>query len=149
MKTSKLKALALLIPMLAILPATAGAAHADIDQDAIEEFLGSIPNNMMYLLPVDKLAQGLEENPEDWMVLDVRSPSHYNNGHIEGAMHVPLVNLVPNKENLPMDKKIAVVCAMDTNSAFAVALLRMWGFDAWIVQGGVPGWVKAGMPLVM
>jgi rhodanese-related sulfurtransferase len=142
----KAKSLALLIPLLAV-PAMAAAAHADIEQQSIEDFLGSVPNNMMYLISPADLAEGMENMPDDWVILDIRPPAHYNNGHIQGAMNIPLPYLIAEMEKIPNGKKVAVVCAMDTNSAFAVAILQMLGYDAWIVEGGVPGWVKMGMSL--
>jgi rhodanese-related sulfurtransferase len=140
------KALAFLIPLLAV-PAMLIASHADIEQQSIEDFLGSVPNNMMYLISPADLADGMKNAPDDWVVLDIRPPAHYNNGHIQGAMNIPLPYLIAEMESIPNGKKVAVVCTMDTNSAFAVAILRMLGYDAWIVDGGVPGWVKMGMPL--
>jgi len=50
---------------------------------------------------------------------------------------------------VPEDKTIAVVCTFDTNSAFAVAAMRIFGDrDAWVVVGGIPAWVDAGRELV-
>lgn len=142
----KAKTLAILIPLLAV-PAMVTATHADIEQQNIEDFLGSVPNNMMYLISPGDLAEGMKNMPDDWVVLDIRPPVHYNNGHIKGAMNIPLPYLIAEMEKIPTGKKVAVVCTMDTNSAFAVAILRMLGYDAWIVEGGVPGWVKMGMSL--
>ena len=110
-------------------------------------FVKAVPENMMYLMSAKDVAMSLEKG-EDLVVLDIRPPEHYNNGHIKGALHIPLTMLVDKLDKIPQDKKVAVVCAMDTNSAFAVAILQMHGFDAWIVEGGVPGWVATGKPLV-
>jgi rhodanese-related sulfurtransferase len=50
---------------------------------------------------------------------------------------------------VPTDKKIAVVCTYDTNSAFAVSVMRIIGDrDAWVVVGGVPAWEEAGRELI-
>lgn len=145
MKTH-LRTIALLVPLLA-LPLIGLAAHTDISQEKIEQFLEGVPGNSFYILPVKDLADGLAATPSDWVIVDIRPPALYANGHIAGSMNIPFPTLVPGMEKIPKGKKVAVVCSLDTNSAFAVALLHMWGFDAWIVDGGVPGWVKAGMPL--
>lgn len=128
--------------------ALAGCCRAagELEEKA-EQFVGSVPGNMFFLMPVKDLISALEAKDAKLVVLDIRPPAHYNNGHIKGALHIPLPTLVKNMKKLPADKTIAVVCAMDTNSAFAVAVLRMCGYDACIVDGGVPGWVKMGMPL--
>ncbi len=35
----------------------------------------------------------LQMNPEDYMLVDVRTKFEYNNGHMEGAINIPLDNL--------------------------------------------------------
>ena len=140
-----LKKNAAIIILLAAMTVLAYAG--DVREETVDEFVKSVPQNMMYLMSAADLAAGLDES-DDWVILDIRPPSHYNNGHIEGSLHIPLTQLVERRDEVPKDKKIAVVCAMDTNSAFATAILRMHGYDAWIIKGGVPGWVMAGMPLV-
>ncbi|MDH5185616.1 MAG: rhodanese-like domain-containing protein [candidate division WOR-3 bacterium] len=140
----KFKIALLLTLIIAALPVLAAEPKMG---EAADKFVNSVPGNMMFLLPVKDLANALAANDTTWVVLDIRPPAHYMNGHIKGAIHVPLTMLVKEMKKIPMNRKIAVVCAMDTNSAFAVAILRMYGYDAWIVDGGVPGWVKMGMPL--
>jgi rhodanese-related sulfurtransferase len=138
----------LLSLMLLVLFAAPLALQGAEMQEKADEFLKSVPENMMYLITAMDVAEAMEMGKGNLVVLDIRPPQHYNNGHIKGSLHVPLTMLVDKVKELPTDKKIAVVCAMDTNSAFAVAVLRMHGFDAWIMEGGVPGWVKAGKALV-
>jgi rhodanese-related sulfurtransferase len=116
--------------------------------DKADTFVKSVPENMMYLLSADKLAGMIESGKTDFVVLDVRPPKYYEAGHIKGAMNIPLTMLVAKMDKIPRDKKVAVVCTMDTNSAFAVAVLQMHGYDAWIVEGGIPGWENSGRPLV-
>ncbi len=133
----------ILVALLAI-PATIYGADLEEKADA---FLKSIPVNMMYLLNPRTLTAGIDAGDMSWVIVDIRPPQHYDNGHIKGSLHIPLTELAGRMKEIPKDRKIAVVCAMDTNSAFAVAILRMYGYDAWIVEGGVPGWVKIGKPL--
>lgn len=140
----RFKTILLLTLIILVLP---GLAAEPKMNEAAEKFLNSVSGNMMYLLPVKDLANAMAANDTTWVVLDIRPPAHYMNGHIKEALHIPMTMIVKEMKKIPMKKKIAAVCAMDTNSAFAVAILRMYGYDAWIVDGGVPGWVKMGMPL--
>ena len=132
--------------LLALLAMPAALYGQDINEKA-DTFLKSVPKNQMYVMYSRVLAAGVDAGDPRTVVLDIRPPEHYNNGHIKGSLHIPLTQLVGRMKEIPKDKKIAVVCAMDTNSAFAVAILRMYGYDAWIVEGGVPGWVMLGKPL--
>lgn len=113
-----------------------------------DAFVKSVPENMMYLVSVEKLAEMIDAGNNDLAILDVRPAQHYSQGHIQGSMNIPLPMLIEKINSAPKDKKIAVVCTMDTNSAFAVAILRMNGHDAWIVGGGIPGWDQSGRSLV-
>jgi rhodanese-related sulfurtransferase len=113
-----------------------------------DEFVKSVPENMMYLMTADKLAEMIDAEKMHFMVLDIRPPQSYEKGHIKGSVNIPLPTLVDKIKEIDKDKRINVVCTIDTNSAFAVSLLRMMGYNAWIVEGGVPGWEKSGRPLV-
>ncbi len=113
-----------------------------------DEFVKSVPSSMMYLMSTDKLAEMIDAGKMHFTVLDIRPPQSYEKGHIKGAVNIPLPILVEKMKEIDKDKRINVVCTIDTNSAFAVAVLRMNGYNAWIVEGGVPGWEKSGRPLV-
>lgn len=113
-----------------------------------DTFVKTVPENMMYLISVEKLADMIESGKTDFVVLDIRPPQYYEAGHIKGATNIPLTVLVKKMNTISKDKTVAVVCTMDTNSAFAVAVLQMNGYNAWIVEGGIPGWENSGRPLV-
>ncbi|MGD8979525.1 MAG: rhodanese-like domain-containing protein [candidate division WOR-3 bacterium] len=113
-----------------------------------DTFVKSVPENLMYLMPQGKLADMIDAGKMHFMVLDIRPPQSYEKGHIEGSVNIPLPTLIDKIGEIPKDKRINVVCTIDTNSAFAVAMLRMMGYNAWIVEGGVPGWEDTGRPLV-
>jgi rhodanese-related sulfurtransferase len=115
--------------------------------DKADAFVQSVPENMMYLISAEDVAAALE-NGDDIAVIDIRPSDHYNNGYINGSLNIPLPALVDQIKMVPEGKKLVVVCTLDTNSAFAVAILQMHGYDAWIMQGGVPGWEDAGESLV-
>jgi rhodanese-related sulfurtransferase len=117
-------------------------------KNAAETFIKSVPDNQMYLMSVEKLAEMVDAGKDDYVLIDVRPLKHYENGHIEGSVNIPLPLLVEKLDSAPKNKKIAVVCSLDTNSAFAVAVLRMYERDAWIVEGGVYAWEGLGRSFV-
>jgi len=115
---------------------------------AADEFMMSLPDNGFYLLPMEDLIAKVEAEEEGFMILDVRPAELYAAGHIPGSINIPDPELVSRMSEVPADTMIAVVCQLDTNSAFAVAMLRVFGdYDAWIVSGGVPAWEAAGKEL--
>lgn len=82
-------------------------------------------------------------------VLDVRPEQEFENGHLPGAVNVPLARLKQWLRRL--DRRVEVVaycrgpyCVL----AFeAVALLRAHGFTAWRLEDGFPEWKAAGLPV--
>ena len=138
--------MASVIILLALFAMPAAMYGEDLTEKA-DAFVKSVPQNMSYITLARVVAAGVEAGDPSWVILDIRPPQHYESGHIKGSLHIPLTDLIGRMKEIPKNKKIAVVCAMDTNSAFAVAILRMYGYDAWIFEGGVPGWVKLGKPL--
>jgi len=84
------------------------------------------------------------------LILDVRTPSEYEQAHVEGSLLVPvqelgqkMAQLMPHKE-----KEILVICRSGNRSYTAASMLKEKGFEkAFNVQGGVTAWYQAGLPL--
>jgi len=64
-------------------------------------------------------------------------------------MYTPLPKLPGYFSQLSKDKTYGVYCVLDTNAAFGVAMLQMNGFKAFVIPGGVQGYINAGGKLVM
>jgi hydroxyacylglutathione hydrolase len=98
-------------------------------------------------ISVHDLATMKEERPE-LVVVDVREPFEWDEGHIDGAQHVPLGEIVRRRAELPPGRPIAVVCAGGLRSSLAISALAREGVPAtWFnVAGGMGGWTRAGYP---
>ncbi len=77
------------------------------------------------------VADNLKENEA---ILDVRKASEFSEFHIEGALNYAHTRLLPNKEELPKDKKFFVHCQSGGRSAVAAALLKRDGFDVALID---------------
>ena len=62
-------------------------------------------------------------------LLDVREEYEYQDGHIKGAVNLPLREILEKKDSLPKDKDIYVYCRSGHRSADAVNFLKSLGFD--------------------
>jgi rhodanese-related sulfurtransferase/DNA-binding transcriptional ArsR family regulator len=82
-------------------------------------------------------------------VIDVRPPEEYAQGHIRGALNVPLGQLETRLESLPRDQEIVAYCRGPwcVLSFEAVARLREAGLQARRLQDGLPEWMRAGLPV--
>jgi phage shock protein E len=65
------------------------------------------------------------------LLLDVRTPSEFAAGHVEGAKNVAVQQLEGALDALgPRDRPVVVYCQSGMRSRLAVALLRRAGFTA-------------------
>lgn len=88
--------------------------------------------------PTDVEASDIEnlvKNKE--FLLDVREEYEYQDGHIKGAVNLPLREILGKKESLPKNKDIYVYCRSGHRSADAVNFLKSLGFEkVHNVEGG-------------
>jgi hydroxyacylglutathione hydrolase len=104
--------------------------------------VGCLPN-----VTAPELAQRLAREPEI-VVLDVREPSEWEEGHIPGARHVPMRQVAERLPELPRDRPLAVLCAGGARSGLVASLLLARSFTGVLnVWGGMTGWTEAGLPV--
>jgi rhodanese-related sulfurtransferase len=86
--------------------------------------------------------------PDGLLVLDVREDDEWRAGHVEGSVHVPLMELGARFAELSESPQTLVVCRVGNRSAYATAFLVQQGIDAVNLDGGLLAWQQAGRPLV-
>jgi rhodanese-related sulfurtransferase len=86
---------------------------------------------------------------EEPLLIDVRTPQEYNEGHIEGSLLIPLDTLEANLPKLAnsKDRPLIVYCRSGARSAIASRLLADQGFKPLNVSGGINEWSAAKLPL--
>ena len=79
-------------------------------------------------------------------VIDVREPMEYASGHIAGSLNVPLSRLA--QADLPQGP-LVLVCQSGNRSAKGVQTLleRSYAHPISDLEGGIPSWQQAGLPL--
>lgn len=85
--------------------------------------------------------------PADAALLDVREQDEWDAGHVDGALHIPIGEVVARLGELP-DGRLHVVCRVGGRSAQVVQYLVAQGWDAVNVDGGMYAWEAAGRPMV-
>jgi rhodanese-related sulfurtransferase len=83
--------------------------------------------------------------PRGVLLVDVREPSEWAEGHAPAAYHQPLGQLVPAR--LPKADSYFVVCRSGNRSAKATKAMVDAGLDAHNVDGGMTAWAQAGLPI--
>ncbi len=100
-------------------------------------------------LPVQQLGQiaveTLHSMRHDLKILDVRDKSEWEEGHIEGATHIPYYFLEQRLQELDNTQPLALICASGQRSSIACSLLQKHGFtQLFNVVGGMEAWEQAG-----
>lgn len=82
------------------------------------------------------------------LILDVRTPAEWQEGHVPDATLIPLNELPDRLSELPMDEEILVICRSGNRSAQARDILLGAGFEAVTsVAGGMNQWSANGYPV--
>jgi rhodanese-related sulfurtransferase len=129
-------------------PVTSGLGQSSNYMVKTDSFLKEAMNNGYYVLSVPEFVNRSVAD-KNWAIVDVRPAQLYATGHIPGAINIPLSDLISQMGMIPASQNVAVYCELDTNAAFAVQTLRVYGDrDAFVLLGGVVAWQAAGMSVV-
>jgi NADPH-dependent 2,4-dienoyl-CoA reductase/sulfur reductase-like enzyme/rhodanese-related sulfurtransferase len=69
-------------------------------------------------------------------MLDVRDPSEYKNGFVEGAVNIPLNDLRQRMQEVPRDREVWSYCLVGQRSYYAARALSQYGYKIKSLSGG-------------
>jgi rhodanese-related sulfurtransferase len=95
-------------------------------------------------ITVAEVAAGLRSG--SLVAVDVREQGEWVAGHIEGAIWIPLGDLVDRVGELPQ-APLALVCRSGARSGMAADWLHRNGAEAANMTGGMQAWHASGLPL--
>jgi hydroxyacylglutathione hydrolase len=103
-------------------------------------------------LPIQELPQlsvhELKNALDDFQVLDVRTPSEWESGHIPTARHMFVPEVRERAGTLDRNRPIATYCDSGYRASIAASVLQQEGFaKAHNVPGSWQAWTKAGFPV--
>ena len=96
-------------------------------------------------IDVDELAQ---RRAAGAVVVDVRQPDEYEDGHVPGARLIPLPEVPTRVDEVPQDETVLLICGSGGRSRRAAEFLRARGRDAVNVAGGTRAWVESGRDVI-
>ena len=85
-----------------------------------------------------------------FILLDVRSPSLFDEGHVPGAVNLPHGKIIASRmSDYPKSTLFVTYCAGPhcNGAARAAARLARLGYPVKLMAGGVTGWVEDGFEL--
>ena len=94
-------------------------------------------------------ASNLIADKPELVILDVRTVSEFNDGHIEGAINIPVEEIANRLSELDKNDELLVYCRTGNRSATAVGILEDAGFTKiYHMHEGISVWVQQGYPVV-
>lgn len=91
----------------------------------------------------EELASRIESR--DVRLIDVRSDSEWNAGHIPQAEHYFLGHLFDQLSEFDTSQTVVVQCQSAARSAIAASIMQASGFDVINLAGGFQAWKEAGL----
>lgn len=126
-------------------PATTAAAAFDM-QAAVYEYTSTIPDGFMAVGDLTAFKDQVEASGA--LLIDVREVGEYEEGHLEGAVNIPLRTIAQNLDQIPTDRQVFVYCKSGHRAGIATSALRMMGYDNVLgYPPGWDGWTAAGEPV--
>lgn len=124
-----------------------------VGQDRIVGYLdGGMPSWVTRGFKTNYITQISSEDLHDMVIgskkfvlLDVRSPQEFEDGHIEGAINIPVADLRERHSELKKSDVIIMICSSGNRSSLGVSILKPHGFEnLFNVAGGMTGYSAAG-----
>jgi rhodanese-related sulfurtransferase len=120
--------------------------------------LGDVTGTMFanYKISEDNAKKILDSGDDQVQFVSIRKAEDYAKGHIDTAINVPWgKGMQDGFASLPADKKLIVYCYTGQTAGQTVAALRVIGYDAVSLNGGMgmaanapSGWANKGYPVV-
>jgi rhodanese-related sulfurtransferase len=125
-------------------PATTTTTVAEFDLNAsVHDYLSTIPAGFLAISDVDVFKEGVEASGA--LVIDVRTTGEYEEGHVPGAVNIPLRILGANLDKIPTNRQVYVYCKSGFRAGQALSSLGMLGYDNVLsYKPGWNGWTEAG-----
>ena len=89
-----------------------------------------------------------EDTAAQPIIVDVREPDEWAEGHIEEAQHIPLGQLGARVREIPQDREVILVCHSGQRSAMATTMLLRAGYTRAVnMTGGMDAWERQHLPI--
>jgi rhodanese-related sulfurtransferase len=106
------------------------------------------PGEPYYRINAKEAWKLLEEGGS--VVIDVRRRDEWQAGHVKGAIHIPVDDLLSRIDELPRGKKLLFICQAGVRSGLAAEMAAATGFpteDLYNIEDGMPAWMDAKLPV--
>lgn len=139
----------LLVVLLFAFPMLTVTAQDQAVVDRLEELGNNLPRGYG-LIDVDTLNAMLTAGQE-LLLVDVRQPEEYAEGHVPGAFNIPIRELSQHLDLLPnLNASIVIICKGGGRAMLAGTTLQILGYTGInVLKGGFDAWAGEELPAEM
>ena len=105
------------------------------------------PGEPYHRISVEEAKEMLDQG--NAVAVDVRQPDEWRAGHVEGAIFIPVDDILTRINELPDDKDLLFICERGVRSGLACEMAIAMGLTperVYNIEEGTPAWVAKGMP---
>jgi rhodanese-related sulfurtransferase len=96
----------------------------------------------------EQLLEHQAKHPQHLVVLDVRSPEEFKEGHVPGAVNVPYDQIATRLSEVPKDKDVVLYCRSGRRAGIAAEVLQANGYTRLShLEGDMNAWLEKGRPV--
>ena len=100
------------------------------------------------LVTQDALLARQAKHDPTLLVLDVRSPEEFAQGHVPGAVNIPQDQVASRLAEVPKDKDVVMYCRSGRRTALAAEVLSANGYTRLShLEGDMNAWMEKGRPI--
>ena len=81
------------------------------------------------------------------LLVDVRSPQEFAEGHIAGAKNIPLQEFQQRMKQIPQNQPIMLYCRSGNRSGMALQMMQSAGYEEVFNVGGIGALAAQGLPI--
>lgn len=126
------------------------AGTANLPPSETIEASGTAVTSGISTISVDDAAALADDPPADLVVLDVRTPEEFAEGHLDGAVLVDFYDADFADQLAALDPEVPylVYCRSGNRSGQTLSIMEQLGFRSAVdVGGGIVAWADAGLPV--
>ena len=97
----------------------------------------------------DEASSILGKEGDGAVIIDVRRYDEWVTGHVRGAIHIPIDDLMGRIDELPQGKRLLFICAAGVRSGLACEFAAAAGYSSeelYNVEDGTPTWIEKSHP---
>ena len=101
-------------------------------------------------IKVDALLDRARKADESFVIVDVRTPAEFAQGHVPGAINIPVDQVTNRLSELAnaKNKDVVLYCRSGKRAGQAAEVLKANGFNKLLhVEGDMPKWEAAKLPI--